>query len=51
MTINSDIDGATTGISEVAASKVAKARKVIVNGRLVIETANGIFSTTGARVK
>ena len=49
--INSDIDGATTGISEVAASKVAKARKVVVNGRLVIETANGTFSATGARVK
>ena len=51
MTINADIDGATTGISEVAASKVAKARKVVVNGRLVIETANGTFSATGARVK
>lgn len=49
--INSELEGATTGISEVAASKVAKARKVIVNGRLVIETANGTFSTTGARVK
>ena len=49
--INSELDGATAGISEVAASKVAKARKVIVNGRLVIETANGTFSTTGARVK
>lgn len=49
--INSDIDGTTTGISEVAASKVAKARKVVVNGRLVIETANGTFSATGARVK
>ena len=51
MTINSDIDGATTGISEVAASKAAKARKAVVNGRLVIETANGSFSVTGARVK
>ena len=49
--INSDIDGTTTGISEVAATKVAKARKVVVNGRLVIETANGTFSATGARVK
>ena len=49
--INADIPAETTGISEVAASKVAKARKVIVNGRLVIETANGTFSTTGARVK
>jgi hypothetical protein len=49
--INSDIDGTTTGISEVAATKVAKARKAVVNGRLVIETANGTFSATGARVK
>ena len=51
MTINSDIDGATTGISEVAAAKSAKVRKAVVNGRLVIETANGTFSATGARVK
>ena len=49
--INSELDGANTGISEVAASKVAKARKVVVNGRLVIETANGTFSAPGARVK
>lgn len=49
--INSDIDGTTTGISEVAATKAAKARKAVVNGRLVIETANGTFSATGARVK
>ena len=49
--INSDIDGSTTGISEVAAAKSAKARKAVVNGRLVIETANGTFSATGARVK
>ena len=49
--INSNLDGTTTGISEVASSKTAKARKVVVNGRLVIETANGTFSATGARVK
>ena len=49
--INSDIDGTTTGISEVAAVKAAKARKAVVNGRLVIETANGTFSATGARIK
>ena len=49
--INSDIDGTTTGISEVAAAKSAKVRKAVVNGRLVIETANGTFSATGARVK
>ena len=45
--INSDIDGTTTGISEVAAAKSAKVRKAVVNGRLVIETANGTFSATG----
>ena len=49
--INSDIDGTTTGISEVATAKSAKVRKAVVNGRLVIETANGTFSATGARVK
>ena len=49
--INSDIDGSTPGISEVAAAKSAKARKAVVNGRLVIETAHGTFSATGARVK
>lgn len=50
--INADIPAETAGISEFAsASKVSKARKVVVNGRLVIETANGTFSTTGARVK
>ena len=49
--INSDIDGTTTGISEVAAAKSATVRKAVVNGRLVIETANGTFSATGARVK
>ena len=51
MTINADIPAETTGISEVASAKIAKARKVVVNGRLVIETANGTFSATGARVK
>ena len=49
--INSNLDGTTTGISEVTSAKTAKARKVVVNGRLVIETANGTFSATGARVK
>ena len=49
--INSNLDGTTTGISEVASAKTTKARKVVVNGRLVIETANGTFSATGARVK
>ena len=51
MTINADIPAETTGISEIASAKTAKARKVVVNGRLVIETANGTFSATGARVK
>lgn len=52
MTINADIPAETTGISEFAsAAKVNKARKVVVNGRLVIETPNGTFSATGARVK
>lgn len=49
--INSNLDGTTTGISEIASAKTTKARKVVVNGRLVIETANGTFSATGARVK
>ena len=41
-----------TGIREVAsAAKADKVRKAIVNGRLVIETANGTFSATGARIK
>ena len=41
-----------TGIREVtSAAKADKVRKVIVNGRLVIETANGTFSATGARIK
>lgn len=49
--INEDIPEAT-GINTVAsADKAVKARKAIVNGRLVIETANGKFSATGARIK
>lgn len=47
--INAEIP---TGIREVtSAAKADKVRKVIVNGRLVIETANGTFSATGARIK
>jgi hypothetical protein len=45
-------DGETTainGIEEVA--PVTKTRKVVKNGRLVIETANGEFTIDGARVK
>lgn len=49
--INEDIPEAT-GINTVAsADKAVKARKALVNGRLVIETANGKFSATGARIK
>ena len=49
--INEDIPEAT-GINTVAsAAKAVKARKALVNGRLVIETAKGTFSATGARVK
>jgi len=46
-------DGSTTairGIEEVA-PKTTKTRKVVKNGRLVIETANGEFTIDGARVK
>jgi uncharacterized repeat protein (TIGR02543 family) len=46
-------DDATTainGIEEVAPVNV-KTRKVVKNGRLVIETANGEFTIDGARVK
>ena len=46
--INEEIPEAT-GISEIASA--VKARKVVKNGRLVIETANGAFSATGARIK
>ena len=47
--INAEIP---TGIREVAsAAKADKVRKAIVNGRLVIETANGTFSAIGARIK
>ncbi len=46
-------DDATTainGIEEVASVNV-KTRKVVKNGRLVIETANGEFTIDGARMK
>lgn len=50
--INDEIPETTTGINDiVSASKSGKARKVVKNGRLVIETANGAFSATGARIK
>lgn len=49
--VNEEIPEAT-GINEIiSAVKAGKARKVVKNGRLVIETANGAFSATGARIK
>ena len=50
--LNIVFEGETTainGIEEVA--PVTKTRKVVKNGRLVIETANGEFTVSGARVK
>ena len=46
--------GELTGINGIITSgtnKQQKARKFFQNGRLVIETANGIFTITGSRVK
>lgn len=47
-------DGSTTtainGIEDVA-PKTTKTRKVVKNGRLVIETANGEFTIDGAKIK
>lgn len=44
-------DVVNTGISNVVTSKPQKVRKYYENGRIVIETANGRFTTTGARLK
>lgn len=46
-------DGETTGINaiEEVAPVTTKTRKVVKNGRLVIETANGEFTVSGARIK
>jgi len=46
-------DGSTTAISgiEEVAPATMKTRKVVKNGRLVIETANGEYTVSGARVK
>ena len=45
-------DGETTGINGIEeVAPVTKTRKVVKNGRLVIETANGEYSVSGARVK
>ena len=43
-----------TGINDFYApvvAKVSKARKFFQNGHLVIETANGTFTVSGARIK
>ena len=47
-------DGEATGINDFDAPVVAKtqkARKYFQNGRLVIETANGTFTVSGARIR
>ena len=45
-------EGETTGINGVEeVAPVTKTRKVVKNGRLVIETANGEYTVSGARVK
>lgn len=45
-------DSTTTGINGVEEiAPVTKTRKVVKNGRLVIETANGEFTIDGARMK
>lgn len=46
-------DGETTGINgiEEVAPATTKTRKVVKNGRLVIETANGEYTVSGARIK
>ena len=48
-------DAEATGISDLLAAptvaRTQKARKYFENGRLVIETANGTFTVSGARIK
>ena len=45
-------DGETTGINGIEeVAPVTKTRKVVKNGRLVIETAKGEFTIDGARIK
>ena len=44
-------DGNTTAIKNVDAEKTTAPRKVMKDGRIVIETAEGLFSVSGARVK
>ena len=44
-------DGNTTAIKNVSAEKLTAPRKVMKDGRIVIETAEGMFSVSGARVK
>ncbi len=43
--------GGTTAIKNVSAEKTTAPRKVMKDGRIVIETAEGLFSVSGARVK
>ena len=46
--------GETTGINDFYArvvAKASKARKSFQTGKLVIETANGTFTVSGARVR
>ena len=43
--------GNTTAIKNVDAEKTTAPRKVMKDGRIVIETAEGLFSVSGARVK
>lgn len=43
--------GETTAIQSVNAEKTTAPRKVMKDGRIVIETAEGLFSVSGARVK
>ena len=43
--------GNTTAIKNVSAEKTTAPRKVMKDGRIVIETAEGLFSVSGARVK
>ena len=44
-------DGNITAIKNVSAEKQTAPRKVMKDGRIVIETAEGMFSVSGARVK
>lgn len=50
--LDGDALGNTTGINDInAAETVVKAKKYVKNGRIVIESANGTYSVTGAQLK